>query len=125
MVPVPLVRVRFLLAAMVTPLLAFRVAATLTAPALFPILTAVVAPPPKLIVVAVVFSRSKLLEPVDRLVVIVGVAIVGLVAKTATPVPVSSVRLFRSTELAAESTTFLDPSRNRARLAVSPLNVSV
>jgi hypothetical protein len=77
----------------------------LIAPEVLPIFTVPVAAPPKLILVTAVFSRSN--EPAAPIILVVKV---GLVPKTATPVPVSSVR---AAERAAEvpvDTRFLLPS---------------
>src|SRR4030066_2177645 len=85
-----------------------------------PTLILVVAPPPKLMVVAVVLRRSNDELPVVSDVVILGDVIVGVFENTTTPpaLPVSSVRDEARTELAADVTTLLDASRNKALDAV-------
>ena len=80
----------------------------------------VVAPPAKLTVVAVVLSRSKLVEGVVKEVVIA-----GDVPKTATPVPVSSVRAFSRAEEGPDPVKLLEPSVNTALEAVTPEKVIV
>jgi hypothetical protein len=82
-----------------------------------------VADPAKFTVVAVVLTRSKVVEPVVRLVVIVGVAIVGEVPNTATPVPVSSVREAARLALVPVVARFEEASVKRARDAARPGNV--
>jgi len=70
----------------VLPRVMFGVLMVVVAPAVVAPRLMVVAAPKALMVVAVVLKRSKLLEPVRRLVVMV-----GLVPKTSAPLPVSSV----------------------------------
>jgi len=69
---------------------------TVNVPDVAPTLIAVAAPA-KLTVVALALTRAKVDEPVVN-----DVVIFGLVPKTATPVPVASVRVLRRTDDAAE-----------------------
>lgn len=85
---------------------------TVSVPELPPMLR-VVAAPAKLTVVAVAFIKLKLEEPVVKLVVMS-----GLVPNTATPVPVSSVRVFARTDDAPEEIKFLEESVRTNLLAV-------
>ena len=105
--------VRFLLAATVSA--PFMVVVPPAAPTL-----RVVAAPAKLMVVAAVLSKSKLAEAVVRLVVIA-----GLVPKTATPVPVSSLRPLSKAALVPVDTKFLEPSVKTAWEAVRLAEVIV
>ena len=82
-----------------------------------PKLRAVVAPPAKLTVVAVVLTRLKAVEAV-----VSDVVIAGDVPKTATPVPVSSVRALRRAEEAPEPVKLDEASVKSALLAVTPVN---
>src|SRR5512146_1971776 len=95
--------------------------ATVPLAPLGPTLMLVVAPPPKLMVVAVVLSRSKDELPVVKDVATLGDVMLGAFENTTTPpaLPVSSVRDDARTEDAADVTTLLDASRNKARLAVN------
>ena len=77
----------------------------LMAPPVAPTFKVVLAPPKLMVPVAPVFNRSKLVLPDIRLVVRV-----GLVPKTATPVPVSSLRPLSKAALVPVDTKFLEPS---------------
>ena len=80
----------------------------------------VVAAPAKLTVVAIVFANAKVVESVIREVVIV-----GEVANTANPVPVSSERVLRRTDEMAVAARLLDPSVTTNLDAVRPDKVMV
>ena len=79
-----------------------------------------VAAPPMFKVVATVLSKSKEAEPETREVVMV-----GLVPKTATPVPVSSVKVARRAAELLEVARADAPSVTTNLLAVKPLTVTV